>query len=73
MACVELNQRGDPCRYKTARDAVYCPNHDPKNAAALSERNTASAQRPRPRPSHRLLDASLALTTRASGDRTRSR
>ena len=68
MACVDLNQRGDPCRYKTAPDAVYCPNHDPKNTAALSERNTASARRPRPRPrpSHRLLDASLALTDRAS-------
>ena len=66
MACVDLNQRGDPCRYKTAPDAVYCPNHDPKNTAALSERNAASARRPRPRPSHRLLDASLALTDRAS-------
>lgn len=66
MACVDLNQRGDLCRYKTAPDAVYCPNHDPKNTASLSERNTASARRPRPRPSHRLLDASLALTDRAS-------
>ena len=31
MACVELNQHGDPCRYKTAPDAVYCPNHDPNH------------------------------------------
>ena len=29
MACVELNQHGDLCRYKTAPDAAYCPNHDP--------------------------------------------
>ena len=66
MACVELNQRGDPCRYKTAPDAVYCPNHDPKNAVALAEQNAINGRRLRPGPSRRLLDASLALTDRTA-------
>lgn len=65
MACVALTRRGDPCRYNTPPDAPYCRNHDPRNAATLSEQNTANARRPR-NTSRRLLDASLALTDRAS-------
>lgn len=66
MACVALTAKGDPCRFKTSPDKPFCPNHDPKNALALSDQNTANARRLRPRPSKQLLDASLALTDRAS-------
>ena len=65
MSCVALTAKGDPCRYKTPPDAVYCPNHDPKNAPALSHQNMVNARRLR-NPSRRLLDASLALTDRTA-------
>ena len=64
MACVALTRRGNPCHFKTLPDAAFCPNHDPENVVALAHRNTANARQPR--PSKHLLDASLALTDRAS-------
>ena len=66
MSCVALTAKGTPCRFKTAPDAAFCPNHDPKNQAALSIQNRANARRKRPSPSSRLLDTSLALTDRLS-------
>ena len=66
MACVALTAKGDPCRYNTASDKPFCPNHDRENAAALVQRNTANGRKLRPGSSRRLLDASLALTDRTS-------
>ena len=66
MACVALTRRGNPCRYSTPPDAPFCPNHDPENVAALAAQNSANGRQPRPGASRRLLDASLALTDRAS-------
>ena len=64
MACVALTRQGTPCRYNTPSGAPYCRNHAPENARALAAQNTANGRRPR--SSQRLLDASLALTDRAS-------
>ena len=66
MSCIALTAKGSPCRFKTAPDAPYCPNHDPRNQAALSLQNRANARRLRPGPSSRLLDTSFALTDRLS-------
>jgi len=66
MACVALTAKGDPCRFNTSHDKPFCPNHDRENSEALVERNTANGRKLRPGSSRRLLDASLALTDRAS-------
>jgi hypothetical protein len=64
MACVALTRRGDPCRFNAPSEKPFCFNHDPTAAAARSRRNSANGRKPR--SSRRLLDASLALTDRAS-------
>ena len=69
MSCVALNRRGDPCRYRTPPDAVYCPSHDPANTQNFVKTNSANARRPRPSrttPSHALIESAFSLSDRRS-------
>ncbi len=67
MPCVAITAKGDPCRFKTPPDAVYCPNHNPNNAKSLVKQNIANASKPRRPESRNLLNASFALTDRRAG------
>ncbi len=66
MPCVALTAKGDPCRYNTPPDAVYCRNHDPKNASAIANQNAINAGKLRRPESRNLLNASFALTDRTA-------